>query len=291
MTDEYARRDWLVETSWLAENLNNPDIRIIDSTVIVERQNDKSWRNSSGRADYAKGHIPGAQFVDLLAGWQDPASPLKYMLPSPADFAAAAGALGISNDSRVIVYTTAVPFWATRLWWMFRAMGHDNVAILNGGLGKWQADGHPIVQEVQSFPAAAFNATLRAELVADKKAVRDALSGNDVTVFNALSRQLHTGESDLGYARPGRIAGSENFSALAFINKDDGTFLAAPELAAAAATMASTDSDGAICYCGGGIAATMSAFVLEILGQENVAVYDGSLEEWAGDPAMPMATG
>jgi len=287
----YPNSNWLVETSWLAEHLDDPNVRILDSSVLAERQPEGGWKNASGLPNFNAGHIPGAQFVDLLSNWQAQGTATSYMLPNETEFAAAAGALGISNDTRVIVYTTAVPWWGTRLWWMFRAMGHDNVAVLNGGFKKWQAEGRPVETELQAVSPAGFKAKRQDALIADKTAVQMALSNHDLPVVNALSRQLHTGESDLGYARPGRIAGSANLSALGFLKQEDGTYLPAETLAIAVAQVVDHEAEGAICYCGGGIAATMTAFVLSMLGYENVSVYDASLHEWAADPELPMETG
>ena len=287
----YPNSNWLVETSWLADHLDDPKVRILDSSVLAERQPEGGWKNASGLPNFDAGHIPGAQFVDLLNDWQAQGTATSHMLPGEAEFAAAAGALGISNDTRVIVYATAVPWWGTRLWWMFRAMGHDNVAVLNGGFKKWQAEGRPIETALRAVPPAEFKANRQDALIADKTAVQMALSNHDLPVVNALSRQLHTGESDLGYARPGRIAGSANLSALGFLSQEDGTYLPAETLAMAVAQVVDHEAEGAICYCGGGIAATMTAFVLSMLGYENVSVYDASLHEWAADPEMAMETG
>ncbi len=285
------RQRWLAETNWLADHLDDSSVVVLDATIFMRRQDDGQWQAESGRANYDEGHIPGARFVDLLNDWQDKTAPYRYMLPAPNDFAAAAGALGIGNDSRVVIYTAAVPWWATRLWWMFRAMGHDDVAVLNGGLGKWRSEGRPLTTEPPQVSPASFEAKLRPDFVADKARVRAAIEGDAEQVLNALSQQLHTGESDLGYSRPGRIADSDNLSAMAFMDHHSGTYRPTAELANIAADVVMDKDSALICYCGGGIAATMTAFALALTGHENVAVYDGSLEEWSADPAMPMQTG
>ncbi len=283
--------DWLVGSDWLADHLGDGDLRIIDCTIKSVRREDGGWGNESGRGDYESGHIPGALFVDLLVELQDAAASTPLMLPDADDFAGAVGALGIGNQSQVVVYTAAVPWWATRFWWMLRAFGHDRVAVLDGGLDTWRRQGRPLHTAIASPTPARFDARYRPELVAGKEQVFRAINRGGAPVVNALSWQLHTGESNLGYARPGRIANSENLSALSFIDRESGCYLPPEALAAAAASVLPDPSAGAICYCGGGIAATMTAFVLTLLGHDPVSVYDGSLNEWAADPEMPMETG
>ncbi len=285
-----ARARWLVETDWLADHLDDPAVRVLDATLVMAKDTAGNWQPSSGRASYDAAHIPGAQFVDLLNELFDPAAETNYMLPSADDFAAKMSSLGISNDSRVVVYASAVPWWATRLWWMFRVFGHDDVAVLNGGFGRWKAEGRPTTTDVPVPAESGFQARYRADLVADKDAVKRALPGGPTQVVNALSRQLFTGESDLGYARPGRIANSLNLSALALVDKE-GCYLPEADLQAAVTASGIGASNDVICYCGGGIAATMDAFALALLGRENVSVYDASLHEWAADADLPMETG
>jgi thiosulfate/3-mercaptopyruvate sulfurtransferase len=282
---------FLVETDWLAEHLADPALRVLDCTIAMTRQAGGGWQSASGREGFDKGHIPGAQFVDLTRDLKDNASPYSYMLPSPVDFAATVAALGIGNDTQVVIYTAAVPWWATRLWWMFRVFGHDRVAVLNGGLGKWRKENRPLTNDTARYAWAEFRAVYQPSLVADKSQVLAAVQSGQSCVLNALSRQLFTGESDLGYARPGRIAGSELLPTLNFIEQDSGAYKPDAELEAGAAALGRAKDAGIIRYCGGGIAATMNAFVLMKLGYRNVSVYDGSLDEWSSDPAMPMEVG
>ena len=288
----YPNNEILIETEWLADHLADPDLRVIDATVVMRKDSTGAWKPSSGRGAYDKAHIPQAPFVDLLTGLQDANSQFTLMLPPADDFAAAMAALGIGHDNRVVVYASAVPWWATRFWWMLRAYGHDNVAVLNGGLQKWQAEGRPMTDEVRSPAPASFTPRYRPDLVATKDTVLAALADADARVVNALSPQLFTGDSDLGYGRPGRIEGSVNLSALALVDTETWAYLPADTLERAVEDAIGAQSGGdVICYCGGGIAATMDAFVLALLGRDDVAVYDASLQEWAADPSLPMALG
>ncbi len=282
---------FLVETAWLEANLDDPGLRVLDCTIAMNRQPEGGWKPASGRDGFDKAHIPNAQFVDLMTELKDADSPYSYMLPTADAFAAKMAQLGIGNDTQVVIYVLAVPWWATRLWWMFRVFGHEKVAVLNGGFGKWQAEGRPVTAEAASYPPAEFDAAYQPGLVADKAEVFDAVQNGEACVLNALSRQLFTGESDLGYARPGRIAGSELLPALGHIDQKSGAYRNDAELAAAAEPLGRDKSEPIISYCGGGIAATLNAFVLMKLGYRNVSVYDGSLDEWSADPAMPMEVG
>ncbi|MBV39196.1 MAG: sulfurtransferase [Rhodospirillaceae bacterium] len=287
--------DWngraLVDTDWLAAHLEDENLRIVDASVVMTRTDEGAWKPSSGRGSYEGGHIPGTQFIDLLTEVQDKSSGLNFTLPGAEDFAKDMAGRGIGDDHMVVVYATAVPWWATRFWWMLRANGHDQVAVLDGGLDKWRKEGRTISTEATVHPGAKFTANRRPELIADKDDVQTMLTSRNGAVINALSRQLFTGESDLGYGRPGRIAGSVLLSSLGLIDQDNGTYL--PEDA-----LRQTVQDGlgdlggeAICYCGGGIAATMAALVLDLLGYDKVSVYDASLQEWAADESLPMETG
>ena len=289
MTDWNGRA--LVETEWLADHLKDPKLRIIDASVIMTRQDDGTWMPSSGWDDYQSNHIPGAQFVDLLAELQDQDADLSLMLPGPEAFATEISAKGIGDEHMVVVYATAVPWWATRFWWMLKANGHNDVAVLDGGIKKWRSEGRPITEDIPEFAAATFSAKQRHEMIADKAKVKAVLGGGNGSVINALSPQLHSGKSDLGYGRPGRIAGSLNLSALALIDHDTGTYLPDDRLRQAIAHNLGDLKGETVCYCGGGIAATMDALVLDLLGYSEVSVYDASLSEWAADDHLPMETG
>jgi len=281
----------LVETSWLAANLDDPNLRIVDASIVMAKTEDGNWAASSGRGDFDAGHIPGSQFIDLLTEIHDPASPLNFTLPGPESFAQAMGERGIGDEHMVVVYANAVPWWATRFWWMVKANGHDKVAVLDGGFKKWRAEDRPVNNLPADLPGAVFTPRRRPELIADKDKVVATLAAGTGAVINALSPQLHRGESDLGYGRPGRIAGSVNLSSLALIDQKTGAYLPEDELRRVVEESLGRVDGEAICYCGGGIAATMDALILDLLGYKNVSVYDASLQEWAADHSLAMETG
>ena len=143
-----------VSTEWLAARLDDPALRILDATVHLHPMPGGNMRAESEREDYLAGHIPGAAFADLIDDLSDPDSRFRFTLPDAARFGAAMGALGVSRDSAVVVYSGGTPHWAPRLWWMLKAFGHDRAAVLDGGWGKWSAEGRPTAagNEARSRP-------------------------------------------------------------------------------------------------------------------------------------------
>lgn len=280
----------LVDPAWLAARLGEPRLRIFDCTVHLRPAVPGPYRVESGRADYDRAHIPGAAFLDLQRDLSDPRSPLRFTLPASAPLAAAFGAAGISAQDWVVLYSSTLPMWATRVWWMLRSAGHPRALVLDGGLSGWQAAGHPVVTEPTCHAPARFDGTPRPGLWADRHEVRQAIGVAGTCTVNALSRALHTGESELNYGRKGHIRGSVNVSYAALL-QDDGRFREPAALRDAFATVGATPDRRVIVYCGGGIAATMNALALVITGHADVAVYDGSMSEWVLDADLPMSVG
>jgi len=280
----------LIGTDWLNAHLGDPEIRIFDVTVHLRPTDRGPYAIESGRADHFAGHVPGAAFLDLPGELSDPASPLPFTMPSAARLAEALGAAGVAPASRVIAYSTTTPMWATRLWWMLRACGFDNAAVLDGGLAKWRADGFAVETGAKTYAPAQLALTARDGAWADKAAVLAAIEDGAVCTINALSPSVHRGEGATNYGRKGHIAGSRNVPYAALLNAD-GTYRADDELRALFQGVGAFERPRVICYCGGGISATMDALALTRLGHPSVAVYDGSMTEWSRDPAMPMETG
>ena len=286
MTSSLDREDWLVSTDWLAENLDS--VRVVDSTVFLRLQDDGSFQMENGRTIYEKEHIPGAVYADVSAEFAEPNRDLAFAWPSPERFAQSAGALGLANDQHIVVYSADHVMWATRMWWLLRAHGHDRVSVLDGGLGKWKDEGRPVSNEVPKYPATEFRVALRPEMVASQDDVTAALEAGSHCVLNALPAPMHKGAGPSPYARPGRIAGSESLPAFDIVG-EDGAFVEKSALQEKLSDKLGPNR--AITYCGGGIAATATAFALSYLGKENVAVYDGSLQEWSANPDLPMEVG
>ena len=210
----------------------------------------------------------------------------------PADqFAEAMSWYGVGPNTRVVLYDSEIGSWAARVWWMLRAFGFDDASVLNGGLHKWKLEGRPVSTELPQYPAAVFMPGTRPEFIADKDEVLEATDRGATCILNALSEEQHRGTGGVNYGRPGRIPSSVNVPAGDVVDPDTNAYLPAETLRQRFADVGSISAGRVITYCGGGIAASNDAFVLTLLGHDNVAVYDGSMSEWTADPSLPMGTG
>jgi thiosulfate/3-mercaptopyruvate sulfurtransferase len=281
--EQPAPMDTLVTAEWLSQHLDDPDLVVLDCTVRVDMEEGGGFRIVSGRADYDGGHIPSAGFADLMGDLSDGDSPLGFAVPTPEQFAAAMGALGVGDDSRVVLYDTGGSAWAARVWWMLRWIGFDRAALLDGGLGAWTAEERPLSTEPVSRQARTLTPAPRPELIADRDEVLAAIDNEAVWLIDALPAESYRGEMTM-YPRPGHIPGASNIPAFALLD-ESGRYRPHDELDA----MHDRDRNArAITYCGGGISASSNAFIMTRLGFTDVAVYAASLQEWAADPANPM---
>ena len=212
-------------------------------------------------------------------------------MPSLGALTTAFAAKGIGHGTFVVLYSHATPNWATRVWWMLRAIGFDDAAILDGGLDKWKAEGRPLATEVTRYPAATLTLRGRPEIFVDKETIKGAIGKSDTLTLNALSQEQHKGTGGVVYGRAGRIAGSSCVPAASLFGPDK-TLKPIAELRAAFEGVGAAPDKRVLVYCGGGIAATLDAFVLTaLLGHKNVSVYDNSMQEWSNDASLPMETG
>jgi thiosulfate/3-mercaptopyruvate sulfurtransferase len=290
MTNRLTLPTPLVSTDWLAEHLGDPDLRVLDATAHLAGPDSGStgWSLRPGLDAYLAAHIPGAAFADVLDDLSEPGGG-ALSKPSRARFAAAAGRLGVGPVSRVVVYAPE-PHWATRVWWLLRANGFDNAAVLDGGFRKWTAEGRPTTTGAESYPAAEFTGEPRPRFFAGLDEVKRMVdTGSGACLINALSPQDHHGETG-NFARPGHIPGSLNVPMDALLSQADGTFKPASELREIFAGVLSRPGRK-VTYCGVGIAATVDALALTLLGESDVALYDGSLQEWTSNPELPLEVG
>jgi thiosulfate/3-mercaptopyruvate sulfurtransferase len=287
----FAHPEFLVSTDWLAGHADDPDVLVFDCTTHLIPDPKNTYQVVPGREDFEKGHIPGTQFIDMLRDVSDTSHRFRFMRQTPEDFAAAMRGFGVNNRSRIVTYSTANPWWATRLWWLLRVFGFDNAAVLDGGWQKWTHEGRA-VKTGPASPHIAGDFTVREvrDLMVDKQQVLAAIGDGEVCTLNALQPQQHSGTGGNSYGRPGRIAGSVNLPAAHLLNPDTNEFLPADELRRRFAGVGAMDRP-VITYCGGGIAASADALALVMLGHEHVKLYDASLSEWATDPSLPMETG
>jgi thiosulfate/3-mercaptopyruvate sulfurtransferase len=281
----------LVGTEWLAAQLGAPDLRVLDATVFLHMNPEgQGYTPESGRARFDAAHVPGAQFVDLIDAFSDPATDVRFMMPPAARFCELAGALGVGDDTRVVVYSSGSPMWATRLWWMFRSVGFDRCAVLDGGFAKWVKEGRATSSEPSVPVPARLTPRPRPALWAGKEDVLRAMGDPAVCTINALSPAVYTGERNT-YGRAGHIPGSVNVFYDTLLNPEDGTFLPPDRLRPLFDAVGAFERPRVICYCGGGISATMDALALLQAGHRDIAVYDGSMWEWVSDPGLPLKLG
>jgi thiosulfate/3-mercaptopyruvate sulfurtransferase len=272
----------VVSTAWLAENLGAPDLRVVDG----------SWHMPQAKRDpgreYDEAHIPGAVFFDV-DGIADHSTDLPHMLPPAEVFARAVGGLGIGEGDRVVVYDSRGVVSAARVWWTFRVFGHDKVAVLDGGLPKWCAEGRPVERGPVTPAARRFIPRFRAELVRDVAQMKANVTARAEQVLDARSRGRFSGTEPEPRAglRGGHIPGSLNLPYDGLYEKD-GTLCPAPALRDALARSGLDLAKPIVTTCGSGITASVLALALHQVGRPDVAVYDGSWTEWASRSDTPV---
>src|ERR1700730_9816514 len=222
----FAHPEFLVETDRLAAQLGDPKLIVLDCTMHLIPDPKITYTVKAGREDFEKGHIPGAQFVDLQEDLSATHPKLRFMLPNADDFAAAMGRFGVGEGSRVVLYSTTTPQWASRIWWMLRNYGFDNAAVLNGGFQKWAREGRPVeTGPAKPRPAAKFVVREDRKLMVGKEAVLGAIGDGAVCTINALTAPQHAGSGGNTYGRPGRIKGSVNVPTVGLLDPATNTFL------------------------------------------------------------------
>jgi thiosulfate/3-mercaptopyruvate sulfurtransferase len=284
---EYTHPEALVSTEWLADNLNADGVRIVDASYFLP-----SDKRDAG-TEYATKHIPGAVFFNIDDICLD-GSDLPHMLPDEETFSAKVGALGIGDGDKVVVYDpTGGGMAAARVWWMFRVFGANDIALLNGSLPKWLAEGRPTTDEIPTPVPATFTASKNDDLVRDIEQMLANVDSRAEQVVDARAKERYEGtapEPREG-SRPGHIPGSLSLPFVQFFDKDrDFIMRDADELSEAIAD-AGLALDGPItASCGSGVTASMLAFGFYLIGKTDVAVYDGSWSEWGMRPDTPIET-
>lgn len=287
----YRFPEAIVSTGWLADNLSDPSLRVFDCTTHLQYETGTGhpYKVVSGRADYDAGHIPGSAFIDLQGDLSDRGSPYRFTMLEPQELGERLGRLGVADGLRVVLYSRENIQWSTRVWWMLRAIGFDNAAILDGGWTKWTLEQRPVSAAPATYPPGRITVRPRPDLFVGRDAVLSAIGDTAACTINALAADLHSGANDR-YGRPGRIPGSVNVPARDLLDPETLALPSPARAQAAFAAVGAEPSKRAIVYCGGGIAATLDAFLLLQLGHENVTVYDNSMSEWAMDETLPIET-
>ena len=276
----------VVSTAWLEAHLGSPDIAIVDASWHLP-----AAKRDAGR-EFAAGRIPGAQFFDIDE-ISDTASPLPHMLPSPEKFSSRMRKMGIGDGKRVICYDAAGLFSAARAWWMFKVFGHDDAAVLDGGLPKWKAEGRPLDDGPALKPQERhFTARYQAMMVRDMKEVAAAIKSGAAQVADARGAPRFRGEEaePRPHVRAGHMPGARNVH-YATLLRPDGTLKAPDEIAAIFAAAGVDISQPVITSCGSGVTAAILSLGLTLTGARHHALYDGSWTEWGGTPDNPVVTG
>jgi thiosulfate/3-mercaptopyruvate sulfurtransferase len=277
--------DPMVSTDWLTAHLDQPDVAIIDATWFMPG----SSRDAA--AEYAERHIPGAVYfgIDDIC---DHASTLPHMLSAPADFAVAARRLGVRRDSKVVVYDAHGLFSAPRVWWTFRAMGHAETFVLDGGLRTWIAEGKPLESGWRTPEHGDFKAHLDPALVRDLEAVRAALESGSEQVLDARPADRFAGRAPEPRAgqRSGHMPGAKSLPWNSVLYMD-GALAPAPDLLMAFDSAGVDLTAPIVTTCGSGVSASLLALALARIGRPDVAVYDGSWSEWGSRSDTPVVTG
>ena len=282
-----SAKNWIVETDWLAEHLNAPDLIVFDG----------SWHlptaGRDAKTEYLSEHIPGALFFDI-DDLSDENSKLPHMLPSTVKFASRMKKMGVGDGLRIVVYDTYGLFSAARVWWTFRAMGHQDVAVLNGGLKKWKAEGRPL-EDGPPVPRTArhFTPLLNNSLVRDLDDMKSYVTNGAMQIVDARPKGRFEGaepEPRPGL-RTGHIPGSRNVPSAEILNSD-GTLKSPEELQKIFSAAGIDPQAPVVTTCGSGVTASMLSLALAVLGQTNAAVYDGAWAEWGQDGLdTPVETG
>ena len=257
----YAHPEYLISAQELMQQLNDPAVRIYDTSVLLLAA-EQGYTSQPGRERYLREHIPGAGFINLSEDWSDTRSPYNNTLPQIDALAEAIGRDGISNDNLVVLYSPSHLMWATRAWWLLRYVGHTNVKVLNGNLAAWLDAGLPVESGAKAYAAATFSPSERADVFVSTAEMVAGMEDGVCTV-NALSPALYDGSGEFYFGRRGHIPGSRSLYFSDLLEKE--FFLPAERLHHTLEAQGMLSASRTLIYCGGGIAATLEGFACALV--------------------------
>ncbi len=288
---QQERSHFLVETAWLAEHVNDAQLRIVDLrgyVRTVERDGVQDAEYVGARDEYEQGHIPGALYIDWSKDIVDPDDDVEAQIAPPARFAALMGQLGIGDQHLVVAYDAhPASQFATRFWWALQYYGHLQVVVLNGGLSKWEREHRPLTSVIPTYAPTLFTPVAHPELRATAHDVLSAMQQQETLLIDARDRGQYSGEVVRGHGRAGHIPGALNIPREELIDAQTGTFRSEEELAAIFAQAGVAPEQHVVAYCNGGVAATTVLFSLAMLGYPRLTNYDGSWNEWGKREDLP----
>lgn len=281
----------LCSHDWLMKNLHNPCVRVFDCTMTMVLQPMGKSIVTSGLQAWQNAHVPGSQYLNMVTDLSAPAVSIAYGLPGPEKIQSVMRRLGVNQDDTIVLYGSGYLGPVTRSWWVLKASGARDVRILDGGFEGWTKAALPVSRASITVEEGSFVSAPQPAMVASIADVKTAINDCDTALVNALSPEQFSGMGGTHYGRPGRIPGSINVPFRSLLKEGTSWFRDVDAITDMFAAQDVLKKDKIINYCGGGIAASGTAFALHLIGRDDASLYDGSLINWIADPARPLVVG
>ena len=285
--------EYISSFEWLNNNLDNKKVRIFDCTTYLLYQDDDPslpYIVESGFREYQISHIKNSAYLDLQKDLSDNSSKFRFTLPNYHTLAKKFSNLGVGDDFHIVLYSRNGLQWATRIWWMLYVLGFKNLSILDGSFNEWKKNNLPTESKINIFEKSEFKIEINNKIFVDKNRVLGSMNTKECVILNSLTEDLHNGENPR-YGRPGRIPGSLNIPFHELTDLEKGCFKSPSECLEVFKKKGIPQVSRVLNYCGGGIAASLDAFVLFQLGYDDIEIYDNSMSEWATDENLPIEIG
>jgi len=285
--------EYISSFEWLNNNLDNKKVRIFDCTTYLLYQDENPslpYIVESGFREYQISHIKNSAYLDLQKDLSDNSSKFRFTLPDYHTLAKNFSNLGVGDDFHIVLYSRNGLQWATRIWWMLYVLGFKNLSILDGSFNEWKKNNLPTESKINIFEKSEFKIEINNKIFVDKNRVLGSMNTKECVILNSLTEDLHNGENPR-YGRPGRIPGSLNIPFHELTDLEKGCFKSPSECLEVFKKKGIPQDTRVLNYCGGGIAASLDAFVLFQLGYNDIEIYDNSMSEWATDENLPIEIG